>query len=433
MRIAWVTPTNRRSAIGRMAVSVAEELARRGHEVEIIRAESDAERDGPTHPTNLPVRLPREINFRRPWGGYDLAVIHVGDFYPFHAAFFDLADKLPCLGVFHDFYLFNLFCGWLNAERHGPEVQEREVSATYGDGVLELARQARAGEASLEEIAQNLPMTEWAARRCVGALAHSGYYLDRLGAACAGPVDMAHLPWEGRSVSPLGVRTGDHVTTVTLGVMNPNKCVDAVMKAICASDQLKARLRYTLVGPIQPDEQARLEGIAREGGYDGLSILGAVDDADLVANLEAADLICCLRKPVLEGASASAIEGMLSGRPTIVADAGFYGELPDDMVFKVSAAVEAEELTALLERLVGDEPLRRTTGARAQAWAEDHFSIQRYTTVLEGLLQATVDALPLLRLGAAYGHELKAMGLRPDDPSVERISACALEMLGRAT
>jgi len=430
MRIAWAAPMNRRSAIGRMAVAVAEALARRGHEVEIIRAEAESELEGPTHPTTLAVRLPHQLDFRRPRAGYDLAVVHVGDFYPFHAAFFELVDKLPCLGVFHDFYLFNLFCGWLHAEELGPEAQEAEVASVYGSAMVETGRRARAGEASLEEIAQNLPMTEWAARRCVGALAHSDYYLDRLD-ACAGPIAMSHLPWEGRSVAPLQVKQGGKATALTLGVMNPNKCADAVIAAITSSERLKAGLRYVLAGPIQPDERSRLEALAQEGGYDGLTILGAVDDADLVANLESADLICCLRKPVLEGASASAIEGMLSARPTVVVDAGFYGELPNDLVFKVSPEVETAELAAVLERLLDDEPLRRETGLKAQAWAEDHFSIDRYTDALEALMQETVDALPLLRLGSVFGHELRSFGLAPDDPSVDRISEQALGMLGR--
>jgi len=204
-----------------------------------------------------------------------------------------------------------------------------------------------------------------------------------------------------------------------------------VIAAITSSERLKAGLRYVLAGPIQPDERSRLEALAQEGGYDGLTILGAVDDADLVANLESADLICCLRKPVLEGASASAIEGMLSARPTVVVDAGFYGELPNDLVFKVSPEVETAELAAVLERLLDDEPLRRETGLKAQAWAEDHFSIDRYTDALEALMQETVDALPLLRLGSVFGHELRSFGLAPDDPSVDRISEQALGMLGR--
>ena len=422
MRIAWIAPMSRRSAIGRMAVAVAEALAVSGHQVEIVRAESDAELDGETHPTRLTVRAPASLDFRTANAGYDLAVAHVGDYYPFHAAFFELADKLPTLGVFHDFYLFNLFSGWLYANGSPPELQEAEVEATYGPSALDVARRARAGQASLEEIAAHAPMTEWAARRCVGALAHSGYYLDRLAAACAGPVAMSHLPWEARSVAALPVREGGRVSAITLGHMNRNKCAGEVIEAICASPTLKALLSYTLVGPIEPDEQARLEGLAKDGGYEGLVILGRVDDETLTSNLERADIICCLRKPVLEGASASAIEGMLSGRPTIVADAGFYGELPDDLVFKVGADVAVDDLTRVLERLVEDEPLRRATGTAASAWAADHFSIARYTDALEALMQATVDAAPLLGIGTAFGRELAGFGLGPQDPRVAHIA-----------
>jgi glycosyltransferase involved in cell wall biosynthesis len=430
MRIAWVAPTNRRSAIGRMAVATAEALARRGHDIEIVRAEAPDARDGPTHATDLPVRLPETLDFRTPRAGYDLAVVHIGDFYPFHAAFFDLADRAPCLGVFHDFYLFNLFAGWLHANDLPPEVQDGEVAAVYGVDAVETARRGRRGAADLQEIADKVPMTEWIARRCVGALAHSGYYLDRLGARCAGPVDMAHLPWEGRDIPPLAARAGSEVRAITVGVMNPNKCVDAAIEAICASPTLKSRLRYTLAGPIEPAEQARLQEIAAAGGYEGLTILGPVDDARLEAEIAAADIVCCLRKPVLEGASASAIEGMLSGRPTVVVDAGFYGELPDDLVFKVPRDVPQDVLTRVLERLAGDEALRRSTGEAARAWAETHFSIERYTDKLETLMQATVDALPLLGLGAAVGRELRNFGLSPEDPAVARIAARSLAMLG---
>ncbi|MEO6378046.1 MAG: glycosyltransferase family 4 protein [Caulobacteraceae bacterium] len=420
---------SRRSAIGRMAVAVAEALAARGHQVEIIRAESEAELEGETHPTRLAVRAPKSLDFRAPNAGYDLAVAHVGDYYPFHAAFFELADRLPTLGVFHDFYLFNLFSGWLYASKSPPEVQEAEVEATYGRDALDVARRARAGQASLEEIAACAPMTEWAARRCVGALAHSGYYLDRLAAACAGPVAMSHLPWEARSVAALPKRDGGRVSAITLGHMNPNKCAGEVIQAICASPVLKTRLSYTLVGPIEPDERSRLEGLARDGGFEGLAILGRVDDETLTSNLEAADIICCLRRPVLEGASASAIEGMLSGRPTVVANAGFYGELPDDLVFKVGADVAPDDLTRVLERLVEDEPLRQATGVAASAWATDHFSIDRYTDALEALMQETVDALPLLGVGAAFGRELAGFGLRPQDSRIAHIAETVSPLL----
>jgi hypothetical protein len=114
----------------------------------------------------------------------------------------------------------------------------------------------------------------------------------------------------------------------------------------------------------------------------------------------------------------------------VVVDAGFYGELPDDLVFKVAREIPLAELTAVLERLAGDEALRRATGEAARTWAEAHFAIERYTDKLETLMQATADALPLLSLGASVGRELRNFGLSPEDPAVERIAARSLRMLG---
>jgi hypothetical protein len=148
-----------------------------------------------------------------------------------------------------------------------------------------------------------------------------------------------------------------------------------------------------------------------------------VDDAALETHLEASDIICCLRRPILEGASGSAIEGLLAGRPVVVADAGFYGELPDDIVFKVPAEVDPARLAAELERLCDDAFLRRTAGAKARAWAEGHFSVAAYLEVLEPLMWATIAAEPVLAVGARLGAELTELDISADDPAVGRIEA----------
>jgi hypothetical protein len=126
---------------------------------------------------------------------------------------------------------------------------------------------------------------------------------------------------------------------------------------------------------------------------------------------------------VLEGASASAIEGMKSGRPIVVADAGFYADLPDDMVFKVPASVEVSALKAVLECLVMDEELCRTVGARARDWADRTFTTAAYVDKLEALLNEFIAAKPLLGLCKRFGRELAGLGISADEPAVARIAS----------
>jgi hypothetical protein len=105
----------------------------------------------------------------------------------------------------------------------------------------------------------------------------------------------------------------------------------------------------------------------------------------------------------------------------VVADAGFYAELPDDIVFKVPADIDAGALAAQLERLCENPVLRRTAGAKAKAWAEDHFSTAAYLDVLEPLMWATLRAEPVLSVGRRLGTEFGQLGLGPLDPAVLRV------------
>jgi len=426
MKLAWASPFNLQSAIGRVSADVTRALAEAGHQLTLIATEDEP----PTalHATPAPVRHWRTVDLDELFQSVDGVFVNIGDHYLYHAGVFGLLGKGPCVGIFHDFYLHNLFLGWLAAHRFGPEVHDREIVGCYGESQRAVAQAAREGRLSLEEFANVLPMTEWMARRCAGAVAHSPFYAPRLESACPGPVGLARLPVTGRGVTALPPRAGREVIALTVGVMNPNKCVDRVIDAIGASESLRSRLRYRLVGPISESEAARLTRLASDLGVVGLEVHGAVDDSTLVEHLAAADIIACLRDPVLEGASASAIEGLLAGRPVLVADAGFYRHIPAEMAVKTPAPVRAEDIRIRLEQLIDDEPGRRALGARARAWAEDQFTVEAYARVLSDVLQAAAAAAPLQRVGRNLGFELAALGLAPEDPSVERIGRVLTEI-----
>lgn len=427
MRIAFATPVSQRSAIGRDSVDVSRALSERGHAVTIIATEIE-------HPAGIVSHAGSEIlewrnvSSEKLTNGFDVLIVSIGDNYSYHGGMFGLLGRLPTVGIFHDFYLYNLFSGWLWQGGARPDdergrLHDLQIAQTYGPHAAVDAMAARSGALPLADIAQRLPMTEWMGARCDGALAHSGFYVDRLRASCPGPVRAAAMPVAGRGIAALQLRSSPRLTMVTVGVMNPNKCIDKAIAAIAASPPLSGSLDYHLVGPIEPLERQRLTALAAELGYDALTIHGPVDEELLEHHLAAADIICCLRSPVLEGASGSAIEGLLAGRPLIVADAGFYSDLPDELVFKVPADIELTSLTSQLERLAQDEPLRRRTGAAACLWAQSHFNLPAYVLALEGLMQDTISAYAVLSVGRRFGQRLQGLGIAALDPTVDRVAA----------
>ena len=421
MRIGWVTPFSRRSAIGRVSASVTRMLKARGHEIRIIRSERRID-VSPIHSTQLNVEWWRDVPPSEIANWSDVVIVNFGDHYGFHAGTLSYVDALPCLGIFHDFFLYYFFNGWIWEEGLGEARHQHEVRATYGERATAIGLKAWRDWAPLEEIVEAIPMTEWLARRCGAVLTHSRFCIPRLEASCPGPIAVAPLCFEPRPVEALPIRNNEEVVIATIGHMNQNKCAEWVIRAIAASPVLRRRCRYRLVGRITFKERARLATLCHDIGFERVDILGELPEAGLIAELERTDILACLRKPILEAASASAIEGMKAGRPVIVADAGFYADLPDDLVFKIPASIEVQPLTAVLERLVSQEKLRRDVGTKARTWAMRTFTTEAYVNVLEDLIVQFINARPLLAVSEKFGGQLAALGASQDNPSIERIA-----------
>jgi glycosyltransferase involved in cell wall biosynthesis len=419
MRIAWVTPFNPRSAIARFSAAVCEGLANEGEDVSIVRSEHSP--GDALLATTLPVYPGGTTRTQEILRRADAVVVNVGDNYEFHAGIFPCLATHLCVGVFHDFFLYNLFYGWF-MHRHDPDVAGDHIIRTiYGEDVVPLARAARKGEAALEVIAQAMPMTEWIAAQCGAAIAHARFYLPRL-EQVAGTVQVVGLSQTPRDVPPLAARSrAAEIVVLTVGLINPNKRADLVVRAIGSSPVLRERCRYRLAGAISDHQQGLLVKLA-EQLHVRLDILGEVSEEVLQRELERADIISCLRIPVLEGASASAIEAMMAGRPVIVADAGFYAELPNDCVVKVLPSIDPVGLASTLELLVQHEQARRDLGDRARLWSKTNFSVDSYISHIIPFLHDFVGHKPQLGLARSLGHELVGFGLGPKDPAIKAIA-----------
>jgi len=421
VRIGWVTPLATNSAIGRASVIVCDELAARGHRVDVIRAESREVVGNPHLETKHRVLTSSAVSCSEAEENYDAVFVNIGDNFAFHGGIFEYLRRPIAIGIFHDFYLFNLFNGWRHGLKLSGPQSIREIVSAYGIDATEEATRAIHGGMDMTETAERLPMTEWVAMRCAGAIAHANFYLPRLRAACAGAVDVANLPWPGRDVPPAEQKDWP-LTVLTVGVVNPNKCVDVVIDAIGQSPRLRERVRYRVAGPVDPAVKAQLEAKAREQNVD-FTALGSVSEEELERALADADVMCCLRRPVLEGASASAIEGMMSGRPTIVADAGFYAELPDAHVVKVPAACAAADVSKALEGLVDNGEKRLAMGQAASDWAHEAFSAKAYADRLESVARDQIRLGPYLELGDRLAERLYRLGVGASNGASARLAA----------
>ena len=378
LRIAWASPWNERSAITTFGIQVVGALVEAGHQVDILRTEVDEFLQIPSPATSWTVRPMAEDTPDRIRADYDVVIANMGDHFGYHGALVSFRDLDPVI-IFHDCYLANFCSGWAHLYPDAGRVLRTLVHVAYG-------AQSMPDGASFwlppAEMMQLRPMIDLFVPNAAGAVVHAEHYLERVRRRCPGPVRRIPLSYPDLAVPQ--ARDGDRLVVVTFGNVNSNKQAAEVIAAIGSSPELAAGCDYLLVGSIEQPERDRLEALARAHGVSSVKCTGWVDDRRLRQLLAGADVISCLRFPILEGGSASVIMAMLAGRPVLVSDHGCYGEIPDDVVLKCRPGAEAGDVARHLTALLADRTARHVLGARARAYAAEVHSPARYAQELLG-------------------------------------------------
>ncbi|AJY13772.1 glycosyl transferases group 1 family protein [Burkholderia dolosa AU0158] len=396
MRLLFFTPVSKRSAIGRMASLVVPELVAQGHDVTVIGTESPRFRDEETHRFDTPVIAWNEFeHVGQRVTTADLCIYQIGDNYEFHEGclhWMPAARGIVCL---HDFFIGHLFCGWAQSR---PGEANAILRHWYGDAIAERFFSYTSGNTFIDKTRDAAPMTEWIGAMALGVVTHSSWGCDRVLKSCAGPVSVVPLPYDApaaRSQRPPVHTEAGCMQVLTIGHVNSNKRVESVIKAIGTKTTLRNNVTYKLVGHVAPQMVLSLSHMARSYGVN-LVIAGEVDDTALAQAIAESDVVSCLRWPTLEAASASAIEAMLYGKAVICTDAGFYSEIPDECVLKVSSDNEIDDIASSLLALIADREKITEIGEKAQRWATDTFSAAVYARSLTDIAQRALIAKPVI-------------------------------------
>lgn len=380
MKILFFTPCLLASAIGRVSRLVVAELLKQGHEVVVVRSENSEFFEGPIHTFICQVV---------PWTDFDLVhqlaaqsevvIYQIGDNYQYHRGCLEWLPSTAGLVSLHDNFLGHLFWSW--SEKIGRQNAQDLLTSMYGSEVAGRFFDHASSATFIAYASVAAPMTEWIASMAKAVIVHSSWAMDRISSACPGPVAVVPLPYDAPFLEARDLREisscSEQVVALTIGHVNPNKRYASVIRAIGASPLLRQRMSFRIVGSVEPKMAQELASLA-ECLKVKVEIVGVVDDRQLADEIHNADIMSCLRWPALEAASASTIEAMLYGKPIVVTDTGFYRDLPDDCVLKVSPEAELIELQAALEKLLTSPTARVKQGELARQYAIKTFRADNY-------------------------------------------------------
>ena len=227
MKLAWVTPYNTRSAIGRFSRMIVSGLGAADHVVTMVRCEAvEVLNATEALPGAELVRWDEVCSTPDFLSSFDAVVYNIGNHYPFHAGALELLHRFPGVVIFHDYFLLDLFRGWC-AAMGSQGLGDRIVDDLYGEGAALRLHAVDGGPDFWEYASEHFPMTEWIGRLAHGAVAHSSFYAERLRHCCGGPVTVMPLAYDALAdFQPLaGRKQSSNVNILTIGHINQNKRV----------------------------------------------------------------------------------------------------------------------------------------------------------------------------------------------------------------
>jgi glycosyltransferase involved in cell wall biosynthesis len=364
---------------------------------------------------------------KRPPRDTDLAVYHVGNDPSVHGWIVDALHRTPGAVVLHDFVLHHLVSGITLARGDAKgylDALERDgglPARLLGHAVIE-----KRIPPLWENRAVDLPLAGVVLDHATGLIVHSRYVRDSARAAgFGGPIDVIpHPAWPVPEIAPAVGRGSPLIAA--FGNLNESKRLPQLLEAFARMHATHPEARLLLVGASSPnfDLHHRLQRLGLDGS--GVEQTGHVDEAELWALMQAADVHVNLRSPTMGETSGTAIRALCLGKPLVVSDLGWFAELPDEVALKVPVdGDEVETLAAALELLTARPDVRAAMGAAAAGLAHGAHDVAR-------VAEAQVRFFETLAGGGAIAEAVLAeVSQAAAEVGIEPRSADATELARR--
>jgi len=346
---------------------------------------------------------------------HDVILYHMGNDHRYHTGIFETMVKYPGILVLHDFALQDFFFNLAQTRKDLRQYLD-EAGWCYGETVKRAASEALATGAT-PRIAANpvkFPLNDRIVRTARGVVVHSNWSRQRVMSIAPGALVETiphHITETAARSEPAGpTRVAGPVRIASFGLINPHKGIARALRALSSLRQ-RHNFKYTLVG--EPNQYFDVRSLIRECGLeDRVEITGHVDLTDFQRHISETDIAINLRESIIGETSGSLCRIMAAAVPAIVADAGWFGELPNDAVVKLDMNHKTDELLqAYLEALIVDEELRREIGANARRHVLAHNDIRKSAEHYLAFISRVVDQRPEEYLVDVLAKELGVLGI----------------------
>lgn len=296
---------------------------------------------------------------------YDIALYQMGNS-SHHQQMYPVLLRYPGITVLHDFGLHH-FVAHCTAGQDNFAAYMREMGYSLAQEGVNWAWDIFYGRR--EHPLFEEPLNERVLDHSLAVIVHSQYVaaqLRRKRPSLPVTVIPAHIAKRsGRARRAQFGLADDALIFASLGLVTASKQMELALRCFAALRETVPHSCYVIAGEVHPEVD--LEGIIRRLNLqESVKWTGFVPGLDEYVDwIYTADVIVNLRYPSVGETSATALRALAAGKPLIVNDHGWYGELPDTICLKAPPGDEAA-LLAAMRRLAEEAGLRQAMGRAAE-------------------------------------------------------------------
>lgn len=388
MKIAWFTPFSINSAIGRVGRDICEELSK-NYEVDIFTS-----CEGKLHETYVNiVKFQPEKLCTQDLSLYTHVIYNMGNYAGYHRSIWQILNMKPGIVILHDQTLHSFFRQITTMQEFGGDPEngykryEEFLHRYHGDlGVASLALANDESDASFTDtdLIAKFNLLKPVIDNAKAVFTHSRFFAKGIKERFLGLVGYAYLPYETRhekceTLMPKvlgGVK--DKILIVSSGIVHPVKRTDKVVDVLLKNPDIASKVKFVVIGSYGGDYGDKLYEYSQRELKGCLHMLGYLADDEMNSIINRADICVNLRYPNSEACSYSLLEQMAYGKPVIVLNSGFYGEVPKDAVYRINIEDEEYGLEKALRELIDNREMRNSIGENARKFVEEQCSLKIY-------------------------------------------------------
>ncbi|MBQ8246326.1 MAG: hypothetical protein IJZ42_04270 [Lachnospiraceae bacterium] len=291
------------------------------------------------------------------YSGYDYIIYNFGNSPDNHDYMYDMIQQYPGYVILHDFTLYYLT---LVHYRDKGQMFQKIYELEGIKGLITVKESIK--ESGIDDLIQHkhlppsLPMNKEVLQAAKGIIVHSHYIKDKIHAISKDipvhKIELVDCMPEVNFVESDYLRTkyhfkDDDFIIGAVGMIAPSKQNEIACKAVVEYNKNhKNKVKYVMIGEGNYVDSYICKDIIKTGFLQNKEFFSAIKSCDLIFNL---------RYPYNGESSATLMQCLLMGKNCIVTDIGWFGELPETCVKKVSVEVDINRLQAVIEEAISGE------------------------------------------------------------------------------